>query len=195
MLSAGEVLWIPRPESRLATLTNWTPQKTWPALRTSYPLWLAAMYVAELCGAVMREQDPHPEIYHRLVDMLEALEPGKDPLTEVLRTQWVALCSIGHRLELDRDVLGDAPLETAPVVSFLPGKGGFTNTPPAREVAFGVRWTTVETLRRLDGEELSPVSREVLGRACALVQEAFRSILGTELRTWQEFSDRILHRG
>lgn len=194
MLSAGEIIWIPRPESQLATLTSWTPTTTWPALRASYPLWLSAMYIAELCRAVMREQDPHPEIHDRLLAMLAAFDPFDDPLAEVLRTQWVVLCAIGHRLELDRDVLGDAPLRASDVVSFLPTKGGFSTTPPAHEIAYGVRRTTLEALRMLDCGGEIPASREVLGRACALLQEAFRHILGTEVRTWKGFSDRLVRR-
>jgi len=187
MLSAGELLWIPRPESRLATLTNWTPTTTWPVLRASYPLWLAAMYAAELCGAVMREQDPHPEIHDRLVAMFDAFEPTSDPLTEVLRTQWIILCEIGHRLELERDVMGDTPLKASSVVSFLPARGGFSTTPPACEMAFGVRWTTLDALRMLDRGGSPHVPRDVLRRASALLQEAIRQMLGFDLRTWEGF--------
>ncbi len=187
MLSAGEVLWIPRPESRLATLTSWTPRKTWPALRTSYPRWLAAMYVAELCGAVMREQDPHPEIYHRLVDMLDAIDAPADPMTEVLRTQWVVLCAMGHRLELDEDVMTHTPLRPSQVVSFLPAKGGFTTAPPDHEIAFGVRRSTLDALRILNRGEPLPPAREILGRASGLLHEAIRSILGFDLRSWEGY--------
>ncbi len=193
MLSAGELIWIPRPHARLATLTSWTPAVTWPALRSSYPHWLGAMYAAELCGAVMREQDPHPEVFIRFLDMLDACAPGDEPLPEVLRTQWVVLCTIGHRLELDRDIITDTPLASSRVVSFLPAKGGFTTREPAAgELTFGVRGTTLDALRAVDRGDVPSSGHEVLGRACALLHEAIRQILGHDLRAWKAFRARVV---
>ncbi len=176
LLTAGEVMATTRPSSDLASITEWDLQRDYFALRRDLRAQRLAMYAADLCNALLAEQDPHPGAYGVLRDLLERLcgEPGRgEPRIEepadgyppalrselaMLRFQWGLLVDCGYRPELERDVRRGGELAEAAAYTFDPTAGGLTTEQGI--AVWRVRAATVAVLRAVAGEMDGDVDAE-----------------------------------
>jgi len=181
LLTRGEVVAIVKSSS-MATLTAWDLQETFPGVRSSLGSFHAGMYMADLCGQLLREGDPHPGAFEGLIGALRSLrgEGASDPALLVF--QWSLLAECGYEPELTRDVRRGTALGAAPTYAFAPGLGGLITDADAGGVhAWRVRSETVELLRataRSGPPGSSPA--EAIGRANRLLATYVREILGKE---------------
>jgi len=150
-LTRGRIHAISKATSSLATLTSWDLEETFPSIRARLDAFHAGMYLAGLVAAALRELDPHPALYDRLVVTLRGL--GDPALTGLLllRFQWSLIAEIGYKPRLDADVHTGEALPSARVLGFDPARGGVTAlTRTAGADFWKVRAETIRALRDLD---------------------------------------------
>jgi len=111
LLCGGEIVYVPpRPESTLATLTEFTLQEPVSLLRTNLiPLHLG-QYMAAMTGEFTEDFDPHEQLYETLSRCLDQLQHSQRPeailvsfelalLREVgLEPRWGNCCGCGRKL-------------------------------------------------------------------------------------------------
>lgn len=201
LLTRGQLLFISKPSSDLATLTEWDLTELFPGLRQDLRRFYAGMYLADLLQHSIRDHDPHPGAFEAALACLRSLgaptppdRPGgaggaggaggggggavDEPLT---RFQWALLLEMGYRPELDRDVRTGAPLPEARRYLFAPHQGGVTATEPDdASPAWPVRAETITCLRAL-GDPASQPDAGTWDRAARLLAAYFREVLGQAL--------------
>lgn len=182
LLTRGQLLFITKPASDLATLTEWDLTELFPGLRQDLRRFYAGMYLADLLQHSIRDHDPHPGAFDAALTCLRALGAQGGPVDEPLtRFQWALLLEMGYRPELDRDVRTGAALPEARRFLFAPHQGGVTATEPDdASPAWPVRAETIGCLRALN----DPASRPDAGtwdRAARLLAAYFREVLGQAL--------------
>lgn len=110
LLTLGQVVGITRPTSQLATVTEWDLQEPYWHLRGNLRALHMAMYGADLAGALVADQEPHPGSFAALVDLLAQLADPTHHECAVLGFQWRLLEDCGYRPQLDHDVRTGQPL-------------------------------------------------------------------------------------
>jgi len=144
-LTRGEATGIARPSARLAagesaaltTLTAWDLQEVFVGVRRTLRSFYGAMHAAELLLRLVREGDPHAELFDDAVAALRGLADESAGLGPVVRLQWSALTHSGHRPEIAHDVSTGGALRRRAVYEFSPERGGLTRTPGRAGVAGG----------------------------------------------------------
>lgn len=184
LLTLAEVAFIIKPSTELALVTEWDLTRSYPALRTDLHLYHAALYAGEIAQLMVRDQDPHPQVFDALAGALGGLTDATRVHAELLVYHWRLLRGCGFELRLDVDVVTGAALPSAGVVQFAPDLGGFTVD---RAAHAGERWPArVETLSMLrkaaSGTAIETETAAVI-RAGALLSAFVRHLLGAPART------------
>ena len=146
----------------------------------------SGLYMNELLMRLLHRHDPHPELYQRYAQTLEALRRG-EPAAAVLRVfEKHLLDAIGYGLVLDREVETDAPLEAERVYRYQTERGPVASgSGPGIPVAGA-------TLLGLAREELA--SAQSLSEARRLMRDVIRHHLGDKPLATRELFRRQRHR-
>jgi len=184
LLNRGEVLATTRPSTPLAAITEWDLQDDHYHLRTSFPAQRLAMYGADLCNAMLADEDPHPGLFEALSQFLTALVDPRAHDAALLAFQWAVLSDCGFGPELSRDVETQAPLPNGQALTFDPKLGGFTQRKAMGDDRWGVRPQTREVLLALARHDaIAHYPPETLARANRLLCVYTRALLDSELPT------------
>ena len=73
LLTAGQVIATTRPSTELASITEWDLQRDHFPLRRHLRSQRLAMYAADLCNALLADEDPHPRVFALLESLLAQL--------------------------------------------------------------------------------------------------------------------------
>lgn len=193
LLNRGEVVATTRRNTQLAAVTEWDLQDDHFPLRTDLRAQRLAMYAADLCNALLADEDAHPGTYAALGRFLQMLGRPEEapPERGLLSFQWAVLSDCGFRPELERDVEADSPLDKlgeASAYTFDPKLGGFTTRDGVGDTPWRVRRGTLAVLRTVaataDAEAAAaPGDAAAVGRANRLLCAYARAILDQELPT------------
>lgn len=184
LLNLGQAIVTTKPAGQLAVVTEWDLRADFPHLRTSLAAQWSAMYAADLCGALLADEDPHPGAFAALHAFLDASAVADQLPGALLRFQWAMLSEAGYRPELERDVADGGALKPASTYSFDPRLGGLTARNGISDEHWRVRRQTVELLRAASAGALDPAAdAEALGRANRLLCTYARALLDKELPT------------
>lgn len=190
LLTLGQVVAVTKPSAELATLTEWDLQNDYHHLRRDLRAQKLAMYAADLCNAMLADEDAHPGAFEALSGFLAALgdegdQPGGHPGAHpgaLLRFQWALLTDCGYRPELDEDVRKGGALGSVKAYTFDPVAGGLTVENGIAD--WRVRRQTVALLRKLsNGETIDGEDADSVVRANKLLCVYARAILDKELPT------------
>lgn len=192
LLNRGEAVVTTRRNTQLAAVTEWDLQDDHYALRLDLRAQRLAMYAADLCNALLADEDAHPVTFEAMRRFLLSLGRPEIPSADraLLGFQWAVLSDCGFRPELDRDVEADGPLDAlgkAPAYTFDPKLGGFTTRDGVGDSPWRVRRGTLSVLRKIAGQggaDGPPSGDEAgVGRANRLLCAYARTILDQELPT------------
>lgn len=179
-LTLGQATMILKAGKDLATLTEWHLSEVYWAARQHLVANRAGIYMVDLAHRMLKEQDPHPEVFYALDSALRGcVQPDRIGI-ETLIFQWRLMDSCGYRLELHRDAgTGDPVDESQEVFRFSPLQGGIIETTQSGD-AVKVRRETIHLLRAIsEGDFVSAASDlEGVPRANRLLAVCFRSLLG-----------------
>lgn len=187
LLTRGEIVWVARQGSELATLTEWDLQDDFHHLRRDLGAHRLAMYAADVLNAVLADHDSHPRSYAALRALLESLrdvtdEPARQ--AALLRFQWVVLEDAGYRPELFHDAVSGGNLTEGKMYSFDPKAGGLTNEARIGGQDWRVRRATVDALRSAaTSPDAALADADAVARANKLLCVYLRAILDQELPT------------
>lgn len=184
LLNRGQVTVTTKPAGQLAAVTEWDLRNDHYHLRTSLAAQWSAMYAAELCAALLADEDPHPGAFAALAMMLEQVAQPDAIDAALLRFQWAMLGEAGYRPELDRDVASGGDLSKARAYHFDPALGGLTTQPGVGDARWKVRAGTVALLRAVAaGEAADSADADSIRRANRLLCTYARALLDKELPT------------
>ncbi|MBI3185083.1 MAG: DNA repair protein RecO [Myxococcales bacterium] len=157
-------------------------EATFPAVRADLPRIARALYSLELCRELLREREPHLELFELLLAYLEALEGGAGP-TSLVGFELSALARAGLMPRFSPCAVCGGPTGERP--RFDPDHGGV--------VCEGCAWaspqsvpmspTEVEALRALQAGARTPLPRELRHRARALLNLFIAHHLGRKLKS------------
>ncbi|MEM1110084.1 MAG: DNA repair protein RecO [Planctomycetota bacterium] len=183
LLTGGEVVATTRPSRDLASITEWDLQQNYFQLRRNFRGQRVGMYAADVCHALLADEDPHPVVFGLLRELLDALcDEGKDIDAALLRFQWGLLDDLGYKPELEQDVRQGGELARVKTYTFDPTAGGLTSEKGIAD--WRVRSETVGVLRAVaGGENLEDNKEDTLRRANRLLCVYVRTILDKELPT------------
>src|SRR5688572_23140071 len=97
-------------------------QRGFYGLRGDLPRIARALYVVELARELVRDNEPHPELFRDVVAYLEALDAGKAGPTSLIAFELTALAGAGFMPRLDRCAVCGGGLGESP--RFDPDHGG-----------------------------------------------------------------------
>lgn len=182
LLTLGQVVAVTKATTELATLTEWDLQNDYHHLRRDLRAQKLAMYAADLCNAMLADEDAHPGAFEALSVFLSGLGDNSDHAAALLRFQWALLTDCGFRPELETDVRQGGALESVKAYTFDPIAGGLTMENGIAD--WRVRKQTVALLRKLSsGEAIEGEDGDSLNRANRLLCVYARAILDKELPT------------
>ncbi|MCE9589639.1 MAG: DNA repair protein RecO [Planctomycetes bacterium] len=191
LLTRGQIVGIIKTGMELATLTEWDLQEPYAHLRNDLAAQRAGLYAADLCNAMLADQDEHPGAFTAMDEFLSALaEPAKRELS-LLVFQWRLLADAGYRPEVERDVVTAKPLTDRASYTFDARAGGLTATVEGSTdaddgSAWKVRRETVAALRAVgagDAGAMGHITDESARRANRLLCVYLRAILDRALPT------------
>mgnify|MGYP001160567819 FL=1 len=173
-LTMGHIVARLKQTSDLATLTEWQLEHVWRSARNSLEVNRGAIYMVDLVGRMITDQDPHTHIFTALKEALDRMEDGHELDWPILRFQWALLVETGYQPTLTTNS------EKVPVVAFCSRVGGVVeDTGEIDRVR--VRKETIELLRLLqDDRPMQPVDPETLQRGNRLLAHYLRDIIGSE---------------
>ena len=172
-LTRGHIVARIKASSDLATLTEWQLEHVWWSTRNSLQVNKASIYMADLVGRLINDQDPHTNVFDSFSLALDRMDGGHDVAWPVLRFQWALLVETGYQPTLTTS--GDEL-----VVAFSSKIGGVVeDTGEIDRVR--VRKETVEVLRLLQEDgPMQPIEPEAISRANRLLAHYLRDIIGKE---------------
>lgn len=182
VLTRGEILFLTKAKSDLATLTEWDLQEVFWGARRHYRAHLASLYLADLVYHTVAEDDPHPSLFDRFGADLRALEDPASIDRTVLGAQWTLLDEIGSAPNTHPGGMGRVRS-----VGFDPEGGRFVEDPgpdgPLR--IWRVRGETLALLETLRGTGRAPqdTPNERLRRASTLLAAFLAHTMGRDLPT------------
>jgi len=147
LLTRGHIVARMKTNSDLATLTEWQLERVWWSTRNALPVNKAAIYMADLIGRMINDQDPHTNVFDALTMALDRMEDGHDIDWPVLRFQWALLVETGYQPTLTTNQ------EEEPVVAFSSRVGGVVEDTGEIDRVRG-RKETMEVLRLLQDKGL-----------------------------------------
>jgi len=173
-LTRGNIVARMKQSSDLATLTEWHLEHVWRTARNSLDVNRGAIYMVDLVGRMITDQDPHTHIFSALKEALDRMEEGHDLDWPILRFQWALLVETGYQPTLTTES------EKVPIVAFCSLVGGVVeDTGEIDRVR--VRKETIEVLRLLqDNRPMQTVDPETLRRGNRLLAHYLRDIIGSE---------------
>jgi len=126
LLGEGDLVFIPSSSGALGTLVEFTETVSHSPLRKNARRLNIALYMIELVGEMLAENDPHPELFDLLHNALARLGQEDAPMPAVLAYfQWRALKHIGLLGELKACVsCGIALAESQQAAAFSSRQGG-----------------------------------------------------------------------
>ena len=182
LLTHGQVVAVTKRSAELATITEWDLQHDYHYLRSDLRGQRLAMYAADLCNAMLADEDVHPGAFAALSAFLDALQDRGEQSAALLRFQWDLLTDCGYRPELETDVRKGGAIGKVKAYTFDPIAGGLTVDSGIAD--WRVRRQTVELLRMLlHGEAVDGVDGDSMMRANRLLCVYVRAILDKELPT------------
>ena len=182
LLTQGQIVAVTKRTAELATITEWDLQHDYHYLRNDYRGQRLAMYAADLCNAMLADEDAHPGVFSAMSGFLDALRDKDEQSAALLRFQWALLEDCGFRPELEADVRKGGALGKVKAYTFDPVAGGLTVENGIAD--WRVRRQTVELLRMLlHGEALDAVEIDSVMRANKLLCVYVRAILDKALPT------------
>ncbi|MCH2151858.1 MAG: DNA repair protein RecO [Phycisphaerales bacterium] len=179
-LTRGQITLITKAGRDLATITEWHLAEVYWAARQHLVANRAGIYMVDLTSRMLREQDPHPEVFQALESAQRACTDRDRIGIETLIFQWRLLDACGYRPELDVDSgTGEAIDVEADVIRFSPTLGGVIETSQSGD-AVRVRSSTIQLLRQVAQGDFVAAASDIEGvpRANRLLAVCFRSLLG-----------------
>lgn len=184
LLNQGQVIVTTRPATQLAAVTEWDLQADHYHLRRDLAAQWSAMYAAELAGAMLADEDPHPGAFAALAELLQATADRDAVALALLRYQWALLTDVGYQPELERDVATNQALPKARAFSFDPVLGGLTTRKGLGDAQWRVRSETVQLLRLVSSaSKIQSPDLITIERANRLLCTYARALLDKELPT------------
>ena len=111
-LTRGNIVARLKPSKELITLTEWNLEHVWWTTRNNLEVNRGAIYLIDLVGRMITDQDPHSEVLDALQDALNRMDDGHDIDWPLLRFQWSLLVETGYQPTLTTDS------EHEPIVAF-----------------------------------------------------------------------------
>src|SRR5512133_3525146 len=138
-------------------------------LRSELALIARALYCAELCRELLRDDQPHPDLFERLVGYLGGLEGGAAGPTSLLAFELDALAMVGLMPRLDACASCGRPL--ADGARFDPESGGGVCASCAASAPASVAAPrpVLDGLARIQRGEKVPLAAEARQRARELL--------------------------
>ena len=173
-LTRGSIVARIKTNSDLATLTEWQLEHVWWTTRNNLDVNRGAIYMVDLVGRMLTDQDPHTNVYDTLLEALNRMDSGHDIDWPLLRFQWALLVETGYKPTLE------TVCENETVVAFSSNTGGVVeDTGEIDRVR--VRKETVHVLRMLEeGGSMQSTEPETLHRANRLLAHYLRDIIGKD---------------
>ena len=173
-LTRGSIVARIKTNNDLATLTEWQLEHVWWTTRNNLDVNRGAIYMVDLVGRMLTDQDPHTNVYDILLEALNRMDSGHDIDWPLLRFQWALLVETGYKPTLE------TVCENETVVAFSSNTGGVVeDTGEIDRVR--VRKETVNVLRMLEeGSSMQSTEPETLRRANRLLAHYLRDIIGKD---------------
>ena len=164
-LTRGNIVARLKTNSDLATLTEWNLEHVWWSTRNNLDVNRGAIYMVDLVGRMLTDQDPHTNVYDTLLEALNRIDDGHDIDWPLLRFQWALLVETGYKPTLE------TVCENELVVAFSSKTGGVVEDTGEFD-RVRVRKETVEVLRLLkEDKPMQPIEPKALDRANRLLQQ------------------------
>lgn len=192
-LTRGEVGASVRPNSELATLTDWDLQEVFWSTRRDLAAHLAGMYMVDLLHHALRPLDPHAVLFDRALDALRAIDHAPNIPATVLRFQWALGEETGFQPRLTENDHDDdrAPVSSGKARLFSPTRGGVVPDAEGGE-AWKVRPETLALLAALrNGEPPQSAERAVVLRASRLLGAYWHVVLERELASHEAYAAQV----
>lgn len=173
-LTRGSIVARIKTNNDLATLTEWQLEHVWWTTRNNLDVNRGAIYMVDLVGRMLTDQDPHTNVYDILLEALNRMDSGHDIDWPLLRFQWALLVETGYKPTLE------TVCENETVVAFSSNTGGVVeDTGEIDRVR--VRKETVNVLRMLEEDSsMQSTEPETLRRANRLLAHYLRDIIGKD---------------
>ncbi len=173
-LTCGSIVARIKTNNDLATLTEWQLEHVWWTTRNNLDVNRGAIYMVDLVGRMLTDQDPHTNVYGILLEALNRMDSGHDIDWPLLRFQWALLVETGYKPTLE------TVCENETVVAFSSNTGGVVeDTGEIDRVR--VRKETVNVLRMLEEDSsMQSTEPETLRRANRLLAHYLRDIIGKD---------------
>lgn len=184
LLTGGQGVFIVKPTTELAILTEWNLQEPFWHLRQHLGAYQRAMYAADLMYHLISDHDPHPRSYAAMMDFLQELESAAQHERGLLKFQWTVVDDMGFAPVLDHDAQSGEPMDMEQITfGFHPIEGGVV--PDTGEAdRWRVRRETIHLLQAVAQRgDLSEYEDAALNRANRLLCAYFRSVLSKSLMT------------
>lgn len=153
------------------------------ALRTDLPRIARALYAVELCRELIRDEQPHEQLFNQLAEYLELLEQNRAGPTSLLAFELNALAHTGLMPRFDAcSICGGALLEP---LRFDPHHGGVVcaNCALRAPHGVGVEASLVRDLRAIQEGERKPLPPQARQRARELLNLFIADQLGRKLKS------------
>ncbi len=197
-LTRGEIGASVRPNSELATLTDWDLQEVFWSARRVLTAHLAGLYIADLLHHALRPMDAHPGLFDRAVASLRAMEQQASIPATVLKFQWALGEETGFqpRLTASEEEDSDGPVtgRGGKARLFSASAGGVVGdagTVVERSTGHDTWKVRPETLALLTalkkGEPPASAERAVVLRASRLLGAYWQVVLERELTTHEAY--------
>ena len=159
VLARGDLTAITKPAGTLHLLTAWDLTHTYPGCRRDLARFHAGMYLADLTGQAVHDEDPHPQLFDALTTALDRIGGVDAPAGDLpvqralLEYQWAVLVETGHMPVLDHHAETGREVKLGKAVGFSPRLGGIVDDPGpgATGAVWRVRAETIGILREVAG--------------------------------------------
>lgn len=158
-------------------------ERSFPRLRDDLSLIARALHAVELCRELVRDDQPHPDLFEQLVRYLGALEEGRAGPTSLLAFELGALAEAGLMPKLDAcAICGGALGEGA---RFDPDQDGALCARCAGTVRVSIAtpFAVLDGLRRIQAGERLPLPTDVRAKARELLNLFIAHHLGRRLKS------------
>jgi len=142
-----------------------------------------ALYVVELCRELVRDREPHPELFDATTRWLGQLEEGAAGPTSLLAFELEALSLAGLRPRFDACSVCGGPLGAEPRFDAAHGGGVCGGCQSRAAGAVRVAPELLAALAALQAGQRTPLAAPVRAQARALLNAFISHQLGRELRS------------